>query len=207
MTSDVARRYLCPGTNCSEVTLDEGQLCEACWYFRHHIHGGLAALWPMAHDYLRPAPTRLGGRVSGGAGPSSRPPLNSLVLDTIESTLAVVVSWASLVRTRAGLSTLPGLGTARPFWMFAHAIPSLRANDHLLIGREAVDYYGDLYRVYRLLVRLVHQEMRETERIDVICPACSRFTVVSRDYGDCVACLTCGSSWGQAAWHAQLAGK
>lgn len=205
MSTDVVKAevFLCPGMLCTGRTPSRDQLCGVCWDHRKILHVRIGHGWHKAHAYLPPA-VRHGEPISGGAGPGSRAPVNHAVLEAIETALAVVVSWASVVRERADLSAMPGLGTARPSWLFDQAMPTLAKHDHLLDPRTAIDYYADLYRTNRTLLRITHEEMQETEHVPVACPACNRLSIVSREYGDRVVCLTCGAEWGQSAWYAQL---
>lgn len=199
----IAQPFLCPGMLCTGRTMARDELCESCWSYRPTLHSLICMSWHNAHNFLPPA-VRHGEPISGGAGPGSRAPLNHAVLEAIETALAVVVGWASVVRERASMAAMPGLGTARPAWLFDQAMPTLAKHDHLLEARSAVDYYADLYRTNRTLSRITHEEMQETEHLPVACPSCNRLSIVSREYGDRVVCLTCGSEWGQSAWHAQL---
>lgn len=194
---------MCPAINCEGWTEERGAVCAVCWDYRPVIHGSLIHLWHLAHEFL-PAPVSHVERVSGGMGPTSKAPLNSRALDAIESTLAVVVGWASIVRTQAGLDELPGLGTARPDWLFDQAVPTLMYHDGVLGNGQAVTYYNDLFRCKQILVRVTHMEQQETERIEIACPDCGRMSVVARGFGEYVACLTCCATWGQSAWHAKL---
>lgn len=195
-------QMLCPGTNCLELT-ESGGLCGACWGFRRVLHQRITGSWHVAHGLLEPSRVH-GDQVSGGAGPGSRPPLDSTVFAVIESTLIVVVGWASRIRERLDRAALPGLSTARTGWLFDHAMPDLSQHDETLNSIEKIEYYADLYRCYASLRLVGHEAVRESEHLFIACPSCDRMTIIIRRYGDAVACLTCGRQWGQAAWYAQL---
>jgi ribosomal protein S27AE len=197
------RTHLCPGAHCTQFTAQIDELCEDCWAFRTVLHQRIGAYWLSVHANLVPS-ARHGQRVTGGAGPASRPPWNQSAFTAVETTLAVVVGWASRIRERAGMTPLPGLSMARTSYLFEQAMPVLSQGDDTLNATEKIEYYDDLYRVSRSLVLVAQDEVRESEHVAVACPECGRMTVIARDFGDRMYCLTCTSEWGQAAWHARL---
>src|SRR4051812_48870937 len=125
MSTDLikAEVWLCPGMLCSGRTTEKDRLCNNCWTFRPVLHARINRGWHTAHDFLPPGQIQ-GDRVTGGAGPGSRAPVNTAALDPIETTLAVVVGGASVVRDLAGVAVMPGLGPARPSWLFDNAMPA-----------------------------------------------------------------------------------
>jgi ribosomal protein S27E len=199
-------KLLCPGTGCGAEVAEPHELCATCWNFRAELLARIQVNWPRVHGLLIPAQRRgADERVTGGAGSASRPPLNVTVYAAIEASLDVLLSWANTIRQATQENPLPWSSwTARSPWLFVHAIAALIDGDESLSGPDKVRYYTDLYRIDRSLRVISRDSVRESEHVDIACPQCGRMTIISRNHGDAVTCLTCNAAWGQAAWYAQL---
>lgn len=196
----------CTGVSCREYVTDPG-VCDICWRYRFVLLTDLPALWKQAHGLLPRTATRT-EMVSGGAGPTSQPPIRMSVYHAMESTLGVVERWANRIRERLGWKPFPTRAMVRSAWLFQVCVTTLRDQDWTLVAEPtATQYYRDLYVMRRRLVAVTMTRRQDMERLNIVCPECDRMTITTRNYGDDVACLTCAAQWGQAAFHSRITGE
>lgn len=191
---------MCPGTDCLEELDATDKVCDACWRYRLTLHNQLPYRWRVGVASLSPGANNE-ARVSGGAGPGSKPPLRIAVVAQLDQTLDVLLLWARILRSLQGVTPLPDARHARADWLFCRALATMRSFDHLFEDtKTGIDYYGELYNATRALGQVTGLLGPESQRLPDVCPTCDCMTLLSRDFDRYVACLTCGSRWGQAAF-------
>lgn len=179
--------YRCAGPFCLADTEDADRLCDICWDYRLVILDRLPNLVIAAHEYLPPT-ARATERISGGAGPGSRPPLRMSILGTINAVPTTLARWAALFGGKG--STVEELAQA------------CMATDHVVTGKAtAVDYFLELWELHHELNAITHTTS-ESERItDSPCPECGRLAVIARRHAAYMCCLQCGGMWCESVWH------
>lgn len=193
---------VCPGVACTTQMEMPDMLCDVCWSYRATLLGHLPWLWNVARDSLQPGQTN-GPLVSGGAGPASKAPLRMSVLDAMEAALLVAETWASVVLVKLDVDQLPARSQVRTQWLWEAAVSVLVNHDSELSGSWLMaTYYNALYKVRRRLALVTGAVKDGVVRLTDACPSCGRMSVVVRNRGDHIVCLTCSGTWGQAAYQA-----
>lgn len=177
-------------------------VCEICWDWRIRWRDDLVELWLRAHAALPP------GNQSGLtekvaiSKPDSGMPLREGPLMAMETSLNLTETWAHILLRRGCPGAMPTRGRVRDAFLFQRSVDLLAAHDHELTGSPlAGEYWCDLNRAYWALAR-VDNRRAQVVSLRTPCPNCDRTTVIERNAGEHVLCLTCGATWSQAGYAA-----
>ena len=193
--------FLCRGFDCTATVDRTDKLCDACWAFRSTLRAELVRLWVLARAILPPGARRLAdGDRHAVTLRSAQTPINLTVLDAVENTVEVTVGWARILLMRDGQAIAP---LPRPGWpRLAYALQTCESLESTVAGTPTgTDYYNSMRVIYRRLVRLAG-DARDAVHLPEACRECDSTSLVRRNAGEYVQCLTCGAQWGEAVWHA-----